>query len=544
MILQDTRVKPFVAAERDPTRSWRLWTLKAALIATATVAIPSPVNNYFRFSCPKFAVALLCGALLGLASTLRPSTVAFSRSDIAWTALFSIGIASMLIRAPNAWAAVDALTIFAVGLLFYRGAASLGRPSAPDLFATMLIASTIVALSSLAEAFSLLPRLSLPGRGPGGLLGNRNFAALFMVTCLPAAVFTVTRPAGTLIVALRTVALGMIGATILVTRCRTAWIAGLTVGAAALVWAACRARIQRPPRLRLSAAFPIGCAAALAAVVAAGTPKKLWNADRPYAETWSHLTDHQNGSGRAREFQARTSLQLAIRSPLLGVGPGNWSAAYPMAATLDDPNVPPRRHEMSRYPNGDWFGFAAEWGMGALALMLAIVVTLAVAACRRAIDGDAVSGVGALTIIAAGVAGMGEASLVRAEQLAALAVAVGVSCRPRAIYYLRKTSVVRIASALVVAAALAGALRQGRIVASQWFAASTDIGGLRQAWRLDPANHLVGARLAFALSKAGMCDEAREVMTRTYAIFPGSDAGPEVDRRCRVALGRLGNVAP
>jgi O-antigen ligase len=67
-----------------------------------------------------------------------------------------------------------------------------------------------------------------------------------------------------------------------------------------------------------------------------------------------------------REY-AESSLRMIRDKPLIGVGMGNWSAAYPVYATFDDGLFVNQAHN-------DWAQWAVEGGLPFAFLMLSVAV--------------------------------------------------------------------------------------------------------------------------------------------------------------------------
>ena len=72
---------------------------------------------------------------------------------------------------------------------------------------------------------------------------------------------------------------------------------------------------------------------------------------------------------------SQTSLEMTQKGPLTGYGLGTWPTVYPMFAHFDDGLFMNQAHN-------DWFQWAAEGGMGFLALLLCFGVAVSIPAFR------------------------------------------------------------------------------------------------------------------------------------------------------------------
>ena len=235
--------------------------------------------------------------------------------------------------------------------------------------AALSSAASLLAVSVLVEGLLGGSVLSMPGRGPGGLLANRNHAAqlLALLTPFVASNSFVDAKFGFRKAALNAAILALTLAAILTTRCRSAWIA-----LAVWIVASClkNARFLKW-RLCVRAA---AIAAASLAIAGVCSRRIAWHSDRPLRDTISSLTDSTEGSGHARLVQNLTLGRMILSRPLLGFGPGNWAVRYPEYAPANDPTIEPTLHApVDRLPGNSWLTIMAERGIPAAVLLAGLL---------------------------------------------------------------------------------------------------------------------------------------------------------------------------
>lgn len=322
--------------------------------------LPAPPFSFLRYLLPKWwvASALVLGA--GLLCLRRARHSAPDRAE--WCLLGALALGALAsVAAANRWFALDTLLLYAQVLVLF---AVVRRASAEDrrLLVQLLTAlAVLVGLAVLADAFGWLPGLALPGRRPAAFLGNRNHAAHLQVLGV-VGLWVLTFDRRWLKGWYLGVAWSVALAALLVSRCRTAWIAAICLSALAVALGVGRAlRADRRWQAALRALAPVAVGALLAGAVGALAPADAWRSSRPYRDTLGSLVELEQGSGRGRLLQARQTLRMVAAHPLLGVGPGNWSVAYPLHAPADDPTIPQRLHDIARFPNSDCWG---RWPSG------------------------------------------------------------------------------------------------------------------------------------------------------------------------------------
>jgi hypothetical protein len=270
-------------------------------------------------------------------------------------------------------------------------------------------------------------------------------------------------------------------------------------------------------------------------------PNRLrWNSENPYLESARGLVNYQEGSGRGRLIQYRNSAVMALRNPLLGVGPGNWPVEYPEHAGRRDPSL--SRDEpgttSNPWPSSDWVAFLAERGLPALALLAGVFAALALGAWRRMRTArDADEGLVALTLLAtlAAVVVVGAFDAVLLLGLPALLVwtALGALSRPEDLRPAPSAAGARVAAVLLVTlAAGAGAAKSAaQLVAMSIYAEGGGRGSLERAARLDPGNYRIRVRLARGSgrrTRESRCEHARAA----HELYPGAAAAKRLADAC------------
>jgi putative inorganic carbon (HCO3(-)) transporter len=263
-------------------------------------------------------------------------------------------------------------------------------------------------------------------------------------------------------------------------------------------------------------------------------PRPGWRSSTPYRDTLGHLVDGQAGTGRGRLIQYAHTVDMIGEHPLLGVGPGNWSAAYPRYASTPDPSYDPRAlRPVNRLPNSDWLGLLAERGLLVALLLVAAGVEIVRGARRLSLDG------GTLLACAAGalVTGMFDAVLLRPEPLYLLCASAGALATGRVAVAPRG----RGTRALFLTAAAAGVLLVGsgavtaaRQIGSLVLRERHDPGSQEHAAALDPGEYSLLAEIAVRAALAGDCGRALDYAGRARALFPAAGGLTIVERRCPV----------
>ncbi len=301
------------------------WLLAVVAAGASFLLLPGEDVGFDRYHLPKECWAAGGAALaLGVAARRRLALDGLNAAAAA-LALLCVAATAAALSVPLA-ARAASLTLSAL-VLFVVARQADARER--QLVATALVAiACAVAALALLETFGRL-ELSQLGRAPGATVGQRNAVAHLLLLAAPAALTLSLAATSRWARAALVLAAALIAAGIVVTRCRSAWLAGPVV---ALTWLA----VTRE-RTAVHRVLPLVAVAMAVAVVGLAHPRLHWVAAHPYLDTLERLTDSSTGSGRGRLTQYRASLELVARHPLLGVGPANWAVGYPTVSPPGDP---------------------------------------------------------------------------------------------------------------------------------------------------------------------------------------------------------------
>jgi O-antigen ligase len=393
--------------------------LAAGAMAVALAGVSSGLFDLDRHAVPK-ELALHLTALLGV-PLLAWSIPAVRLTIPTWLISAWLGWSALsTIFATNHWLAWRALGVSTSGAIVFWMAGRAARGGFGRLVLGGLgCAAVAAAITGVAQAHGLEFALLAESRAPGGTLGNRNFLAHLSAMALPILLLATlgARRVGALATALS--GLVVLSTLITLTRSRAAWLAATLAvtcfGLAVLLARRADRPVAPPGRGRLAVlALAVGVLAALV------IPNQLeWRSGSPYRDTLGGLVNFQDGSGRGRVIQYRNTLDLVRRSPVFGVGPGNWAVEYPSVTTPGDPSFAAAAPiPTNPWPSSDWVTMLAERGpVGALLLLLA-GLTIGVSALRRLRDPDPARARGSATLVgllvATVIAGMFDAVLLLA----------------------------------------------------------------------------------------------------------------------------------
>lgn len=507
--------------------------LQAGGLLVVVVVAPLEAIDLDRFLVPKELAVHLLAALAGGLAFRRRHRLRTTWIDGLLVAFLAVSGLSA-IQAVNPWLALRALALSASGVVLFWAARSLPPALKPPLRASLALAVVVAVALALLQAYGVESPFFSDKRVPGGTLGNRNFVGHWAAIGLPMLVLVAlqaTRGVGVLGAAL---GIPLLTAVWILTRSRAAWIAVLAVlgvlVAGVVVRPALRGRKRRLLVLLVAAAGGLGAALAL--------PNALqWSSDSPYLDTARSVLDYQQGSGRGRLVQYRTSLRMAAAHPLLGVGPGNWPVAYLDHAAPNDPSRDWSQPGMTAnpWPSSDWVALVSERGAPALLLILLAGLGLAFRAARRLLSApEPADALAALALLAtlAGAAAIGafDALLLLAWPTLYLALALGSlepgeagepGQPPR-----RRGGALLLASLL----ALLGAVHSSGQLAALVLYETGDRDALVWAARLDPGSYRAHLRLAQrgADGREARCRHARAA----HQLYPHAEAARQLARRC------------
>jgi hypothetical protein len=226
-----------------------------------------------------------------------------------------------------------------------------------------------------------------------------------------------------------------------------------------------------------------------------------------------------------------------LRHPILGVGTGNWSVAYPAGVKSNDPSLDGDTGMTSNpWPSSDWVAFASERGPAAVvAVALAWLLLLADAAGQmlRAADlesylrGLALAGV----LIAAFIVGLFDAVLLLPAPALVVFAALGALRSPGRRQTAPLSGGVRGALAGLVLLACAGAsLRSYRMLQAMRL---YERGAVAAAASADPGSYRIQMRLAESAQARGRCDLVREHAGNAAGLYPHAPPPRRLLAACR-----------
>lgn len=526
----------------EPRRAERLAlrVLQVGALAVVLAAAGYRVFELDRFFVPKELVLHLTAFVAGLLVLGAARRGSATRVDALLLGFLALGAVSAAF-ATNPWAAARALAVSVSAAGAFWAARAVARAGlARPLLAALAAAVVLGAVTALLQAYGLRTEFFSLNRAPGGTLGNRNFVAHLAAFGLPVvllAALRAYRPAGFL---LGGAGLALASGALFLTRSRAAWLAVAAVAVVLVVGLPLVPPLRRHGRTlgRLLALLLLAGAGVGAALL---LPNRLrWNSENPYLESARGLVNYQEGSGRGRLIQYRNSAAMALRNPLLGVGPGNWPVEYPEHAGRRDPSL--SRDEpgttSNPWPSSDWVAFLAERGLPAFVLLVGAFVALALGAWRRMRAArDADEGLVALTLLAtlAAVVVVGAFDAVLLLGLPALLVwtALGALSRPEDLRPVPSAPGVRVAAVLLVTlAAGAGAAKSAaQLVAMSIYAEGGGRESLERAARLDPGSYRIHLRLARGSgrrSRESRCEHARAA----HELYPNAAAAKRLADAC------------
>ena len=511
-------------------------------VAVVLAALPFKAFDLDRFFIPKELVLHLTAAISALLVLERLPRASFGVVDVMLGGYLLLGLASSLF-ADNWWLAARGFAITLSGVTLFWVARTLARQGlARPLVVGLCVAVVLGSATALAQAYmGAITEYASLARAPGGTFGNRNFMAHLSAIGTPALVYVTLTARRRWGVALSALGLGIVAAAVVLSRSRAAWLSLAVAGGLLLLGAIWRRGLLAPAVGRRALLLVAMVAGAVAAALF--VPNRLeWKSDSPYLESVTGVVNYRSGSGRGRLIQYRNTFKMAMRAPLLGVGPGNWAVRYPRVASPEDPSLNDEGMTANPWPSSDWAAFLSERGIPATLLLAAAMVgMLAIAAFRlrdarrpeEALEALALAGTVAATL---GTGAFDAVLLLAAPSLVAwtLLGALGATVSPLA----RWSPVIepprrRIAMVAVGAIGLLLAVRSGsQITGMAIYDASGSWRSLERATRADPGSYRLRIRAAESALARGDCRRARAQATAARELFPSAPAPKRVLRRC------------
>jgi O-antigen ligase len=265
-----------------------------------------------------------------------------------------------------------------------------------------------------------------------------------------------------------------------------------------------------------------------------------WRSENPYVESMRSVANFQEGSGRGRLVQYRQSLLMALRHPLLGVGPGNWAVEYPEHAARGDRSLSNANPGTTSnpWPSSDWIAYISERGLVATVLLTLVFAGLALGALARLVTATqaepALRDAALMAVLlAAAVAGTFDAVLLLAIPAFIVWTAAGALWSGPPDQPDQPPLRIRPALVLLVVllAAVAGARSAAQLTAITMHGASNRLAWLTTAAHIDPSNYRLRLQLArrgSGLGRAARCEHARAA----HALYPNAAAARRLAASC------------
>jgi len=530
----------------ESARRDRLALIVASLGALAVVLAAAPYKAFDldRYFVPKELVVHVCATLAALLCVAGRKRLSLSLTDAALAAFLVVSLASAVV-AQNVWLAGRALALSCSGVaLFWVASVLRERGMVRPLVAALAFAVVVGAATSLAQTYGVESIYFSINRAPGGTFGNRNFVAHLCAIGVPVIALCALTTRRSLTVLACGCGMAVVSAALVISRSRGAWLALIAVAVVVgfLAFLA-RKRWADPRRTRRLLFLAAGIVAgALGAVL---LPNHLnWKSDNPYLDSATGLVNYKQGSGKGRLVQYANSLKLTARSPVVGVGPGNWPVRYPSVATWNDPSMSDSNPGMTSnpWPSSDWVAFVSERGLLGAGLLLLAFVALGLRAIREAwaaprSSGDSERVLTALALVgvlvAATVVGSFDAVLLTAVPTLFVWLLAGALAPPARPWFTWERGVREFAPTLVVLvgalAILHSALALGAMSA---FSSSSRIAAISEAATLDPGEFRIRVRAAQSYIARGECSKARPHALAARQLFPSSTQARRLVSEC------------
>jgi hypothetical protein len=476
----------------------------------------------------------------------KQSTASASATDFYLLLALGGSLVSAIASATNPWWVLRESALTISSLLLFWICQGLGGEAKERLLGAAGLTVVVAAVIALLEARGLLPRLSIVGQMPGGVFGNRNFMAHGLVLGLPVLVRMILVTSSDRKATGWGIGLLIVASMVVVSRCRGAWLWCGVIALTALLVCIFEWRQLRRLRKRFAIVainLLLGGTLSLAGIVA-----NPWATNTPYQETGARLLDYRAGSGRGRIIQYATTLKMIAAAPLLGVGPGHWSAAYPRFALPGDPSWRPEALQpVNRFPNNDGLAVVSERGILTALFLLAAVVTFAIRVLPRQKRMPQVSSadgwLAIFTMLAAFLLGLTDSVLVRPEPLVFLTVVLGATSPQQEKRWrlpFRCVPLIIGATALSIGFAAFMGVRCYAVYLKR----DDSTSGLQAAWALDRGDYVLGTYLARRFFRMHHCDEATEVALQVLRLYPHSQTAQHLLHNCQSApLGRVSRSA-
>lgn len=542
------------AVESPSVRGLITLSVGASLAATILVCLPDVNWGAEGFALPKEAV-------VGVAIPACAVSAAFAHRGRVTVDCLDLLVSALLVVSSLAAALADRrelagrpvmLSVVAGGTFVLTrhiaGLTSRRRQLALWIAGALLVG----ALSLLGEAYGVVRPFSMPGRAPGGTLGNRNRMAEMMVIgapCLFYAAHILRERWYRCLVAATVTAASMC---IVLSRCRAAWLTVLILCAIGASTPRLRDAFARLGRM----AWVLALCSISGFVGAWVLPNAVeWADEHPNVESLKHLVDYREGTGRGRVLQDVSTGRIAVEHPWLGVGPGGWPVAYARNSQPGDPSIASASaFPANRLAQNEWLGAAAERGLVYMALLASLGGVLACAgwqscAARQPIastarcaphecsDAQLRGWALLMTVLSVGIVGMFDAVLSTPVPAVLISLTCGMLivmppwAKPRSGDPGRRTMLTMRLAAMALgcwtAVTAIGDLREQELTAG-----ARDLVALQHLVAKYPMNYSAHLRLAEVWARAGKCGEAMPHIEFARTVYPSSAPVRALSRQC------------
>lgn len=532
----DTSLRAPTGAERAAA-----FLLIAGAMIVVLAAFPFKEFDLDRFFVPKELVLAITTVSVAVALIETSRHVGLAKLDALLIAWLLLNVASAAF-ATNMWLAARALGVTAGGLATFWCARTLACTAAGRWIVAGLAGATVLAsATALAQAYGWEPEIVSINRAPGGTLGNRNFVAHLAAIGVPALVYLTLRSARWYGSVLPAAALAVNAAALVMSRTRAAWLALIVAGGVLLLAALWRRSIVFTGPVRARALVGILCVAAGAAGAMVLPNQLNWRSDSPYLETATGVVNFKEGSGRGRLIQYRNSVTLALRNPLLGVGPGNWPVEYPAVASRRDPSLDNSGMTANPWPSSDWVAYLSERGIPAFAVLVATFLLIGIGALHRIERATTTQGalralalMGTVLIIAI-VGAFDAVLLLGAPALIAWALLGALMAPVTTRWTFHPGEGARRAGLIVVLTLATLFVVRGisQALAMAVYAEAPERVASRRAADIDPGSYRLRIRAAQSYASRGQCRNAVRHAEAARELFPNASAPKAILRRCR-----------
>lgn len=515
-----------------------LLAITAGALASVLLVLSYRSFDLDRFFVPKELALHIAALISGVVALAGSDRLRLSRADIALIFWLALSILSALF-ATNHWLAARAVAVTVSGATIFWSARRAAGSGLGGVLAGALAGTVVIgALTALAQAYGVKMEFATLSRAPGGTFGNRNFMAHLAAAGVPLLLWCAIAARSMLVSIAGTIGLLACAGALVLSRTRAAWLALVLWAIAALFVVLAGPPLFDTAQARRRGWMAVG-ATIVGVVLALAIPNALdWKSDNPYLDSVKGVVNYRDGSGQGRLRQYRNSLQLAVRAPILGVGPGNWPVKYPAVAPADDPSlVEGTGMTANPWPSSDWFAALSERGPIAVLCFGAFALLLAAGAIQSRLDPmlsaserlAALAGVSVFTITL--LEGTFDAVLLLPAPAIVVWAAVGAlipdgpTVRTIELGGARKMMMIAL---LIVVTSAAIAMSATKIVA---MAAYTN-GSIERAVTFDPGSYRIRMRAADVYAGRGQCKQARVHAMAARALFPESPAPKRILAQC------------